>query len=109
MIDRPSESEEEYFKRQELGRLKQMREKAAKETAEQERAKLKDLHWMCCPKCGLELAEVEFRGVVVDACFACGGMFFDHGEIDKIAAQEKAGEKGALGRMVKGLFGSSSK
>jgi len=107
MIDRPSESEEEYFKRQELAKVKRLREQAAKETAEQERCKLKELHWMCCPKCGMELAEVDFRGVVVDACFACGGMFFDQGEIDKIAAQEKAGEQGVLNRVVKGLFGSS--
>jgi hypothetical protein len=109
MIDRPSENEEEYIKRQELERLKQMREKAAKETAEQERTKLKELHWMCCPKCGLELAEVEFRGVIVDACFACGGMFFDHGEIDKIAEQERSGEAGVLGRVVSGLFGPRSR
>ena len=107
MIDRPSESEEEYFKRQELQKLKQLREQAAKQTAEDERCKLKELHWMCCPKCGMKLAEVEFRGVIVDACFACGGMFFDQGEIDKIAEQEKAGEKRVLGRVVKGLFGSS--
>jgi hypothetical protein len=107
MIDRPSESEEEYFKRQELEKVKRLREQAAQETAQQEREKLKKLHWMCCPKCGMELAEVDFRGVVVDACFACGGMFFDQGEIDKIADQEKAGEQGALGRMVRGLFGSS--
>jgi len=109
MVDRPSESEEEYFMRQELEKLKRLRERAARETAEQECKRLKELHWMRCPKCGLELAEVDFRGVTVDACFACGGMFFDQGEIDKVAAQEKAGDQRALGRMVSGLFGSRSK
>ncbi len=98
---KPSENEDEYFKRQELERLKVQREQAARMTAEQERERLKELHWMRCPKCGLELAEVDFRGVFVDACFACGGMFFDRGEIDKVDKDEP----GLLGRMTSTLFG----
>ena len=57
-----------------------------RETVEAEKRRLAELHWMRCPKCGMELAEIDFRDVQVDACFACGGMFFDHGEVDKLTA-----------------------
>jgi hypothetical protein len=107
MVGTPSEKEEEYIKRQELEKIKKLREQAAKETAEQEKKDLKELHWMRCPKCGMVLDEVEFKNVVVDACFACGGMFLDHGEIDKILGREDSGS--VLGKVVSGLFGSGSK
>jgi hypothetical protein len=107
MVGTPSEKEEEYIKRQELERIKKMREQAAKATAEQEKVDLKKQHWMRCPKCGMELDEVEFKNVVVDACFACGGMFLDHGEIDKIMEQDDSGS--VLSKVVSGLFGSGSK
>ena len=46
---------------------------------------------------------MDFRAVRVDACFACGGMFLDRGEIDKILQHK---EPGLLGRMASTLFGS---
>jgi hypothetical protein len=107
MVGTPSDKEQEYIARQELQKLKKLREEAARETAEQEKVDLKKLHWMRCPKCGMELDEVDFKNVVVDACFACGGMFFDHGEIDKIMEQDDSGS--VLSRVVSGLFGSGSK
>jgi acetyl-CoA carboxylase beta subunit len=107
MVGKPSEQEEQYIARQEFARIKRLREEAARETAEQEKVQLKEMHWMRCPKCGMELDELDFRGVVVDACFACGGMFFDHGEIDKIVEQEESGS--VLSKVVSGLFGSGSK
>jgi len=107
MVGKPSEQEEEYILRQELEKIKKLREEAASETAEQEKVALKELHWMRCPKCGMELDEVNFKNVVVDACFACGGMFFDHGEIDKIVEQDDSGS--VLSKVVSGLFGSGSK
>ncbi len=102
MIQKPSEKEEEFFKRQELERLRRMREEHARKMAEAERQRLRELHWMRCPKCGLELEEVEYRGVMVDACFACGGMFFDRGEVEKVIA---GSEPGTLRRLVGALFG----
>jgi len=98
----PSDNEHEYFKRQELDRLRKAREEANHRTAAAERERLKTLHWMRCPKCGLELESVEFRGVIVDACFGCGGMFFDQGEVEKLDEHQ---DKGTLGRMLTAFFG----
>ena len=96
MIMKPSDKEQEYFQRQELERLKKQREESAANVMEDEKKKIKELHWMHCPKCGMELTEVEYRGVQVDNCFSCGGMFLDAGEAEKILSFE---EPGALGKM----------
>jgi Zn-finger nucleic acid-binding protein len=53
---------------------------------------------MRCPKCGLELQEVAFRGVDADLCFTCGGVFLDRGEIDRIARPDQKG-------IMEGLLG----
>ena len=102
---KPSESEEEYFKRIELERLRNDREEAKRRLADDEKTRLRELHWMRRPKCGLELSEVDYRGIFVDACFGCGGMFFDRGEVDKLHEHK---EPGVLGRMVSTLFGTKS-
>ncbi len=103
MIYKPSEKEQEYFLREEAKRLKKLREEARARMEVQERERLKELHWMRCPKCGMELAEIEYRGVLVDACFSCGGMFFDRGEVEKALGEQ---EPGTLKRLVGVLFGS---
>jgi hypothetical protein len=98
----PSGPENEWAHRQEAEKLKTMREQAAAETDASEKQRLKQLHWMRCPKCGLELAEIDFRGVLVEACFACGGLFFDAGEVEKLTRDEP---EGVFDRLSKALFG----
>lgn len=57
------------------------------ELDEDERRELKRLHWMRCPKCGAELDEIVFRGVRVDKCFSCGGVYLDDGELEQLAGK----------------------
>ena len=91
MIQKPSEKEQEYFQQQELARLKQQREESASKIVDEEKNNLKELHWMHCPKCGMEMSEVKFRDVLIDTCFSCGGMYLDKGEIDKILESKETG------------------
>ena len=42
---------------------------------------------MRCPKCGSELAEVQFRAVKVDKCFSCNGVFLDDGELEQLTGK----------------------
>jgi hypothetical protein len=102
---KPVDKEDEYFKLEELARLKIKRERETRETAAEEQRRLKELHWMRCPKCGMALDEIDFRGVKVDACLSCGGMFLDRGEIDKVLEHK---EPGFLGRVFATLFRSAS-
>ena len=39
-------------------------------------------HYMKCPKCGANLAEVTREHVAVDVCASCGGMWLDAGELE---------------------------
>ena len=98
----PSNTEDEYFKLKEIETLRRARREANSQLAEDDKAQAKETHWMRCPKCGMELTEVEYRGVEVDQCFGCGGMFLDAGEAEKITAFE---EPGALGKMFSYLTG----
>lgn len=51
------------------------------------RAALRQLHYMHCPKCGVDLEEIVFRGVRIDKCFGCGGVFLDDGELEELAGK----------------------
>jgi len=100
----PSSAEEEYFKLEQIQKLRKARRDANADLAETAKGEAKELHWMHCPKCGMELTEIEFRGVQVDNCFSCGGMFLDAGEAEKILAFE---EPNALNKMFGYLIGKS--
>ena len=96
-----SDKEEEYFLRKEAEKLRVLAEKHQKELEEAERKRLKELHYMRCPKCGMELSEIEFREVKIDKCASCGGVWLDDGELDQLAAQEP--EDGFI-RRFSGIF-----
>lgn len=83
--------EDEYFARVEFERRKQKLAEAHKEIKQAEKEELKDLHWMRCPKCGMEMIEVDFEGVKVDKCSECLGVFFDDGEVEHVIAKNKPG------------------
>jgi uncharacterized protein len=82
--DRRSASEEEYFKRQELERKKKWAAEQEEKLAAEEKARLKELHYMKCPKCGMDLTEMEVHGVTVDRCMSCNGTWFDEGEVEQL-------------------------
>jgi Zn-finger nucleic acid-binding protein len=42
---------------------------------------------LLCPKDGQPLAAVIHRGIEIDVCGTCGGIWFDNGELQKILAQ----------------------
>jgi hypothetical protein len=86
---KPTEREEEYFLRigQEL--KTQVEERKKKLLSKEEREKLRELHFMKCPKCGSNLIEIEFKGMKIDECSACRGMWLDAGEFDAMAKIEK--------------------
>ncbi|MBP1628989.1 MAG: hypothetical protein H6Q00_3464 [Holophagaceae bacterium] len=44
---------------------------------------------MRCPGCGAHLAEAEDRGIHVDRCTQCGGVWLDAGELDRVAGTER--------------------
>jgi Zn-finger nucleic acid-binding protein len=89
--DKPREKEEEYFLRIQAQQLMEQAEKVRQSKAAEELERLKELHWMRCPKCGMELTEITYRTVKIDECFSCGGMYLDAGELEQVAAREGVG------------------
>ncbi len=95
-LEKPSQTEGEYFARLEAEKLKKIAEAKRQKFSQAEREKVKELHWMHCPKCGMELHPVPYRGVTLDKCFSCQGVFLDDGELEKLAGQEHGFLKGVL-------------
>lgn len=84
-IKKPSQSEEEFFAKQEaLARHKAAVEKAHKMAAH-ERAAEKHAHYMKCPKCGMSLESIVYRGLTIDKCYHCNGTWLDAGELETLA------------------------
>lgn len=92
---RPSEKEEEYFARLEFEKRKKQEEEKHAKLAADEKKRLKELHYMHCPKCGMELIEIDYKGIKIDKCSECDGIWLDAGELESISNLEK----GALDRL----------
>ncbi len=88
---RPSEKEEEYFARTEYKRKKKIEEDKHKELSEEEKRRLKEIHYMRCPKCGMELIEIDYKHIKVDKCSECEGIWLDVGELEVVSKLEKQG------------------
>lgn len=93
---KPSDAEEEYFTRQEAEKRRKMAAERQAQLQEQEKQQKRELHFMKCPKCGMDLEEISFGDVRVDKCFSCEGLWLDKGELETI--QKK--EAGFVGRLV---------
>jgi hypothetical protein len=86
-----SQSEDEYFVREDAEKKRKLALQAKKEKEAAELRSLKELHWMHCPKCGLQMHEIKYRGVDVDVCFSCNGVFLDQGELEHLEKPESQG------------------
>ncbi len=99
---KPKHPEKEYFAREEAEKLRKLAIERARRLEEEEREKLKELHWMHCPKCGQTMDTITFRAVEIERCFACGYTGLDDGELEKLAGQEKDGVVSAVLGIFKG-------
>jgi hypothetical protein len=96
-LEKPSDQEEEYFARLEFERRRKATEEERRKLEDEERQRLKDLHYMRCPKCGAELVAIAYRGIELDKCSACQGVWLDCGELEQLGVAEG----GLLGGLLK--------
>ncbi len=90
-MGKPSEKEEEYFARMDFERKRKMEEEKNRKLMEEEKKRIADLHFMKCPKCGMELIEMDYKGIKVDKCSECEGIWLDAGELEAVSNLEKPG------------------
>jgi len=83
---KPTDQEDEYFARQEFERRKKVIE--AHESRSTEEQRILAVTRGRCPKCGAELVPVPYRGVELDKCSRCQGVWLDFGELDQVMAEE---------------------
>lgn len=88
---KPTEKEEEYYARLEYEKKQKLEAQKNKNMKSEEKQKLKDLHYMKCPKCGMDLIEIDYKNIKIDKCSACDGVWLDAGELETISAMEKGG------------------
>ena len=82
---KPSSPEEEYIAREEAKRREL--QQIEREQAEAEAAR--EARWRTCPSgCETKLVEEDFRDIVIDRCPTCGGVWFDPGELEKVASDD---------------------
>lgn len=82
ILNKPSDPEQEYFAKEDLEKLKKLREKADAERAHLLTEQSRKQHWMKCPKCGGDLKETVLRDIAIDVCQNCKGVWLDKGELD---------------------------
>ena len=80
--------EDLYFAREQAETLRRLCERRREEMMAEEREQERKLHYMKCPKCGMQLEEISFGDVHVDKCFSCEGMWLDHGELDRLSKKD---------------------
>jgi hypothetical protein len=94
MSRKPTEQEEEYLARIEFERRKTVLHDRNPEAAEAERRRTLSVATGRCPRCGAALVPVPYRGVELDKCSRCQGVWLDVGELDQVVTDDT------------GLFGS---
>lgn len=96
-------SEEAYFREQDQKKLRDLREKTAREAT----AKYREEHKGHCFRCGTRsLVEIEREGVKLDICVNenCGAIHLDPGELEQILKN-----KGIISSIRASVFGVFSK
>lgn len=97
----PSNKEEEYFLKKEAEKLQKAIQEEKAKMAKEEQERLKELHYMRCPKCGMELKEIVFKDIHIDECFSCGGVWLDAGELELVAQSDKDGIAAKISALFK--------
>lgn len=90
MSVKPSTKEEEYIARLEFEEKKKREQERHKKLVAEEKKKLKELHYMRCPKCGMELIEMDYKKLKIDKCSSCQGIWLDAGEFEAVTELEKS-------------------
>ena len=95
---KPSDQENEYFAKLEFERQKQ---KLAEQTRSTAGDGLQDETAVVpyrCPKCGADLITVPYKGVEIDKCSRCAGLWLDCGELERVLESDE-GFLGSLKRI----------
>lgn len=92
-------NEKELIEKAHHERQKREAARAAQEQ-ESERKRLRELHFMKCPKCGHELREELLDGISIDRCTFCEGLWLDANELEQLLLRKADPNKGLLRKLL---------
>ena len=98
---KPTEQEEEYFARLEFERRKQALAEPEGPSVDEERLRVLSVARDRCPRCGAVLVAVQYRGVELDKCTRCEGVWLDCGELERVTAADDHTFLGGLRRIFR--------
>jgi hypothetical protein len=81
---KPYKNEDEHIWVHEMQQRIAKQEREQQAESEAEKLRLKETHWMHCPKCGQKLATEQCGAVEIDVCPSCKGVWLDVGELGTI-------------------------
>jgi len=91
-----NDREDRWFRKNERKLLEDVRREREKrlevyrqETEKEQRDRLRQAHWMKCPKCGNDMRTEQLEGVEIERCSVCGGMFFEHDELQTVLMRKQ--------------------
>ena len=94
--EKPSRNEHEYFAKHNAELIRERRARLDEERKAQERTS----HYNKCPRCGIDLSEHDHKGVKIDKCDSCGGMWLDKGEMEMLAHVDRSKMRRFIGLMM---------
>lgn len=101
--DKAKKAEDEFIAKEEAEKTKRLKELMKEQLSTQQREETKARCYMKCPKCGADLNEVTFRGIKIDRCLNCDGVWLDEGELAKLAGDEESSTIGNILHIITGM------
>ncbi len=100
--------EDEWFARHEQELLREARvahEQRMKQLEEEQRAgeerRLRELHFLKCPKCGYDMNVLQVSSIEVEQCGRCEGIFLDRGELDELLLKRPDERRGFFRKLMR--------
>lgn len=81
---KPSQSELEYFAREENEKIHRLAERQRREHEQQEKEQSRAAHFMKCPKCGSDLKAAHIGAVEVQECAECDTLVLDKKALENV-------------------------
>lgn len=85
--DKPSKTEDEYFAKEDAEKKKRLAKSISDKHTKEERKHIQEFCYLKCPKCGGQLSELLYRGIQIEKCVDCMGVWLDDGELEKISGE----------------------
>jgi hypothetical protein len=97
---KPAKEESDYFGKLEQEKLSKLAAQRADREVAEAAETLRKKHWMRCAKCGNVMETMGFRGVEIERCPGCGGVYLDKGELEILAGKDRSGFFGNLSELL---------